>query len=180
MYNRITISTWLTIARILSVPWLVKAIVWQEWSKALILLLFAAITDMLDGFLARLLSQQTTLGALLDPVADKFLTVSCFAATTYVGLLPSWFFVLSFCKEVFQIIGAAWFYAVTGGSAMHANALGKAAMVGQVLIMGWLFIAAVFNLVSSTFTAVSMCIVAVLMVLSLIVYAYQGLKRGML
>lgn len=176
--QEITFSTWLTIVRIVSIPWLVKAILFHEWRVALFLLICAAITDILDGFLARLWLQQTTLGALLDPVADKLLTVSCFAAVSHVGLIPGWFFKLSVVKEVVQVLGASLLYAATGGKAKSANFLGKLAMVGQVIIIGWLLISAAFKVVPSPYLVGTMSIVALLMILSLLVYVYQELNGG--
>ena len=69
----LTISNVLTVLRILLVPVIVVGISHHLWSFVFVLFLVAGLTDMLDGYLARWLNEQTTLGACLDPIADKIL-----------------------------------------------------------------------------------------------------------
>lgn len=74
--KRITVSTALTLARIALVPFIVTAMIGDRWGLACALFIIAAITDALDGALARWRNEQTFLGASLDPLADKFLIVA--------------------------------------------------------------------------------------------------------
>jgi len=75
--------------------------------KALIVLVISAITDALDGFLARILKQQTVLGAYLDPIADKALLISCFITLSIKGIIPGWLTVIVISRDCIILIGIA-------------------------------------------------------------------------
>ena len=75
------IPNFLSLLRIILVPVFVIFLIQSEYDKALITFTVAGITDALDGTLARLLKCQTTLGAYLDPIADKLLLVTSFVYT---------------------------------------------------------------------------------------------------
>ena len=70
----------------------------KEW-LALVIFLFAAGTDLLDGYIARSRGQVTTLGTLLDPIADKLLTVSAFVSLVELRLAPAWMVVMIVGRE---------------------------------------------------------------------------------
>ncbi len=82
----------LTVLRILTTPVALYFYVTQNYGFCAIAVLFAALTDFFDGVLARKLGQCTTLGALLDPVADKFFEMSFTLVMGYLGDLP-WYYV---------------------------------------------------------------------------------------
>jgi cardiolipin synthase len=136
--RRFTIPTALTLGRIVLGTILLGTILAQWWMCSLVLLICAAITDILDGYLARLLDDQTLLGALLDPLADKLLTIGSFFALMYIHRIPGWFFVLTVIKECLQLCGAgSFFYRFYGMVSIQATWLGKAAMVGQTVLIGF-------------------------------------------
>lgn len=101
----ITLPNVLTISRIALTP----AIGYFIWSgmntEALYCFAAAAVTDLLDGVLARSLKQQSHLGAILDPVADKLLMTTCFVALYKVGVLPIWLFGSFICRDMGLLIG---------------------------------------------------------------------------
>lgn len=137
----------LTIARIFLVPLLVAALVQDPTTYslaplgipleignsmvALTIFLVAALTDLLDGYLARKWSQVTTLGMLLDPVADKLLISSALIALVEVRMVPGWMVILIVARE-FAISGLR-SIASTEGYVIPASDLGKSKMVLQVL-----------------------------------------------
>lgn len=86
----LTIPNVLTSSRILITP----VIGYQIWngmhSHALLCFSVAALTDLLDGFIARRFNQGSRIGAILDPIADKFLLVACFIALNHAQLMPLW------------------------------------------------------------------------------------------
>jgi len=94
----------LTLLRILLVPIIVIFLMQGAFLKALIVLAVSGLTDALDGFLARILNQQTVLGAYLDPIADKALLVSCFVTLSIKGVIPGWFTVIVISRD-FIILG---------------------------------------------------------------------------
>src|SRR5579863_5772212 len=96
--RRITTATMFTIARILLTPIIVYLMIAQCWRSASLFFIIAALTDVIDGFLARHFNQKTFLGACLDPVADKIFLFSCFFTLFFINsaffYVPAWFIAL--------------------------------------------------------------------------------------
>ena len=84
----------ITVVRILLVVPVAWALLQQQYVIALVLFFVAGVSDGLDGFLAKQFNWTSRLGAILDPLADKALLVTCYAALAWVGLLPVWLLVL--------------------------------------------------------------------------------------
>jgi cardiolipin synthase len=82
------IPNFLTLLRIILVPVLVIFLINKAFLNALILFSCLGLTDALDGFLARILNQQTVLGSYLDPIADKVLLTRCFLALAILKVIP--------------------------------------------------------------------------------------------
>jgi cardiolipin synthase len=97
----------LTLLRILLVPVVVIFLMQGAFLKALVVLAFSGITDALDGFLARILHQQTVLGAYLDPIADKALLASCFVTLSIKGIIPGWLTVIVISRDFIILVGIA-------------------------------------------------------------------------
>lgn len=95
----------LTLGRIVMVPIVVMLIAAGRYQAAFWCFVAAGITDGVDGYLARKLDQRTTLGAYLDPLADKALLVSIYLTLGIVGHLPTWLVVLVVSRDV-MIVGA--------------------------------------------------------------------------
>jgi cardiolipin synthase (CMP-forming) len=176
--ERITFSTLLTLVRIALVPCMVVAMLHDAWGLAFSLFVVAAITDMLDGFLARLLKQETFLGACLDPLADKLLTLAIFSTLTFAQAplfpIPLWFLVLVLCKELTQIVGAFIIYRVRGRIYVAPSALGKVAMIVQTVFIGWLFACYFFGWVPVKIYYAMLAGVLVIVFASLVQYVRIG------
>jgi cardiolipin synthase len=99
------IPNFLTLMRIILVPVLVIFLINKSFLKALILFTCLGLTDALDGFLARILNQQTVLGSYLDPIADKVLLTSCFLALAILKVIPGWLAVVVISRDVIIILG---------------------------------------------------------------------------
>jgi cardiolipin synthase len=84
------LANWLTVLRILLIPVFVSLLVYQQRGPALAVFLAAALTDLLDGYVARHRGSQSRLGAFLDPLADKLLLMSSFVTLTWLRVLPFW------------------------------------------------------------------------------------------
>ncbi len=117
-------------------PWV---LITKEW-LALPIFLVAALTDLLDGIIARRRGQVSTLGTLLDPVADKLLISAAFISLVELGLLPAWMVVLIVGRE-FAVSGLR-SIAAAEGYTIEASDLGKTKMVMQVVAVGFLLAAA--------------------------------------
>ncbi len=133
----------LTLLRIFFVPLLVAALVQEDMSIdsggvqlskefiALAIFLVAAATDLLDGYLARKWSQVTTVGTLLDPIADKLLISAALISLVQIRRLPGWLVILIIGRE-FAVSGLR-SIAAAEGYMIRASELGKSKMVAQVV-----------------------------------------------
>jgi CDP-diacylglycerol---glycerol-3-phosphate 3-phosphatidyltransferase len=133
----------LTLLRIFLVPLVVAALVQQnlrlQFGKQLVVandffavtvFLAAAFTDLLDGYLARRWKQVTTVGTLLDPVADKLLISAALISLVEIRLLPGWMVILIIGRE-FAVSGLR-SIAAAEGYTIKAGELGKSKMMLQV------------------------------------------------
>jgi CDP-diacylglycerol--glycerol-3-phosphate 3-phosphatidyltransferase len=133
----------LTLLRIFFVPLLVVVLLthspnvtlwgvlvqFEEWG--VLILAVAAATDWLDGFIARRRGEVTTLGILLDPIADKLLITAAFISLADMNLVPAWMVVIIIGRE-FTVLGLR-NIASAEGFTIEASALGKTKMVLQVV-----------------------------------------------
>jgi len=95
----------LTLLRIILVPIIVIFLIQGAFLRALLLFTVAALTDALDGFLARILDQQTLLGAYLDPIADKGLLASSFVTLSILHIIPGWLAVIVISRDFIILLG---------------------------------------------------------------------------
>jgi cardiolipin synthase len=114
------------------VPVFATAFLYGERYLAAGLFLAAAITDVLDGYIARISRKETKLGALLDPLADKLLLLSAFGLLAYRHDVPFWAMVIVISKEVVVVGGWMLRNFITRRSSAVPSFLGKVATVGQV------------------------------------------------
>lgn len=147
-----TLANALTLLRIFFVPLLLAVLLrkqiyletpWITLSKesvALPIFLVAALTDLLDGIIARRRRQVTTLGTLLDPVADKLLISAAFISLVELGLVPAWMVVVIVGRE-FAVSGLR-SIAAAEGYTIEASELGKTKMAMQVIAVSLLLVGA--------------------------------------
>ncbi|BBP05304.1 CDP-alcohol phosphatidyltransferase [Sulfuriferula plumbiphila] len=88
--RQLNIPNSLTLLRLVLVPVVVRLLTVGYYDWALWVFIAAALSDALDGFLARVLDQRTELGATLDPIADKLMLLSTLAVLVWLALLPGW------------------------------------------------------------------------------------------
>jgi CDP-diacylglycerol--glycerol-3-phosphate 3-phosphatidyltransferase len=122
----------LTLSRIFLVPLLVTVLLTKyDVRIAAAIFLAASMTDLLDGYLARKTGQVTTLGTLLDPVADKLLISSAFISLVQLQVVPAWVVVIIVGRE-FAVTGLR-SIAAAEGYTIRASDLGKTKMFSQVV-----------------------------------------------
>ncbi len=129
-----TIASYISVARVLMIPvflYFFTSPGGRVWSVAI--LLIAGASDMLDGYLARSRNEVSTLGKILDPVADKLMVVSAVAALMVTGELPYWLGFALFAKELALVIGGARYYLIHR-ELLSASYIGKTATV--ILYLG--------------------------------------------
>lgn len=122
----------LTVIRICLAPFLVAAILQNNFALGFGLFIAAGLSDALDGVLARTLKQRTVLGQYLDPIADKLLLSTLFLVLMYKGLIPTTVTVLVFGRDVAILLVAAVLYAVADRREFGPSILGKANTIAQV------------------------------------------------
>ncbi len=180
----------LTLARIFFVPLVVAALVQEHRvyelrlfgllielgneMLALVIFLIAALTDMLDGYLARKWSQITTLGMLLDPIADKLLISASLIALVEVRAVPAWMVILIIGRD-FAISGLR-SIAMSEGYLIPASDLGKSKMVLQVAAVG-MAMASMRHAEWRTLTTIVLWAAVVFTLVSAIDYARQFWRR---
>ena len=136
--SRLTLANQLTILRIMLVPAFVLLLVYQRLGTALLVFLVAGITDALDGLAARLSGQRTSLGAWLDPMADKLLLVTTFIMLTLPAVpltnhLPVWLTVLVISRDVVIVAFVAIVNLAVGPRTFTPSLLGKSATACFIL-----------------------------------------------
>jgi CDP-diacylglycerol--glycerol-3-phosphate 3-phosphatidyltransferase len=128
-----TLPNYITIFRMLLVPFLVAVLLTKFPEKEIvgcIIFSLAAITDYLDGYLARSKKQITSLGTLLDPLADKLLISAAFISLVELHKAPAWMVVIIVGRE-FAVTGLR-MSALAEGFIIKASALGKYKTTVQV------------------------------------------------
>ena len=136
--NTLSFANQLTLGRLLLVPVLVILVIYGHSGWALITFILAGITDGLDGIIARRSGKLTSLGALLDPMADKLLLVSTFVVLTMPGLdlanrLPIWLTVLVISRDVIIVVTVAIVNLAVERFTFRPSMLGKAATFVYIL-----------------------------------------------
>jgi cardiolipin synthase (CMP-forming) len=133
----LTAANQLTILRMLLIPAFVILLLYGYRGWALVSFLVAGITDLLDGLIARRAGQKTTLGAWLDPMADKLLLVTMFVMLTLPGIglanrLPLWFTVLVISRDVAIVLTVAVVNLAVGPRTFRPSIYGKMATATYV------------------------------------------------
>lgn len=123
----------LTLLRLFSIPFLVDAILHRRFQAALAILFLAALTDAVDGALARRFGITTGAGAYFDPIADKLLLSSVYVSLAAAGSVPVWLVVLIFSRDVMILAAAAVALRWTGLRRFPPSILGKASTFFQIV-----------------------------------------------
>jgi CDP-diacylglycerol--glycerol-3-phosphate 3-phosphatidyltransferase len=177
-----TTANKITVVRILMIPVFVTLAIYygesiqegnpQDWMRftAITVFLLAAISDGLDGYVARRYNQRSSLGVILDPIADKGLLLSGIITLSisnwsqvdpHYGKFPAWFPVLVITRDAVILIGSAVLHVLNGTVRVRPSWTGKVATVLQMAAIAWVmlqihilpliyvvFAAGVFTLVS--------------------------------
>ena len=156
-----TTANKITVVRILMIPVFVTMAIYYgesikrgdplEWQRfaAIIIFILAAVSDGLDGYVARRYNQRSTLGVYLDPIADKGLLLSGIITLSIrnwsdinpdYGRFPAWFPVLVISRDAVILVGAIILYVLNGKVHVKPNWTGKVATVLQMVAIGWVML----------------------------------------
>jgi len=156
-----TTANKITVVRILMIPAFVTMAIYYgqsiqrgaplEWQRlaAIIIFLLAAVSDGLDGYVARRYNQRSSLGVILDPIADKGLLLSCIITLSITnwseldpdyGRFPAWFPVLVITRDTVILVGAVVLHLLNGKVQVKPNWTGKVATVCQMCAIAWVML----------------------------------------
>ena len=132
-----TLPNLLTALRIVLMPF----VAWYLWQgdveRAFWVFVVAAVTDLLDGNLARLLNQRTVLGAWLDPIADKLMLLTSTSMLCLTDLLPMWLLWTVLAKDAVILAGAEAYRRLTGGLDVRPTISGKVATAMEFILISF-------------------------------------------
>jgi cardiolipin synthase len=152
-----TTANKITVVRILMIPVFVTLAIYygdghpQDWMRftAITVFLLAAVSDGLDGYVARRYNQRSTLGAILDPIADKGLLLSGIITLSisnwsqvdpHYGKFPAWFPVLVITRDTVILIGSVVLHILNGKVRVRPSWTGKVATVLQMAAIAWVML----------------------------------------
>ena len=142
-----TLANQITFVRIGMIPIFMLLYHFEFYYYALVVFLLAAMTDFLDGHIARSRNQITDLGKFLDPLADKMLLSAAFVYLTASGLLPPWVTILVLFRE-FAVSGLR--MVLAGKTVIAASLHGKLKTVAQIITVPWLILGFPFGFIVYT------------------------------
>ncbi|PYV26937.1 MAG: hypothetical protein DMG24_05945 [Acidobacteria bacterium] len=129
----LTTANQITILRLIFVPLFAILVVDRRYGAALAVLVLAAVSDFVDGTVARILHQESPLGVALDPIADKILMTTAYLLLTFTGVLPWWVTILVLSRDVGILVTAALISLVAGYRPFRPTLLGKTSTFVQVV-----------------------------------------------
>ncbi len=122
----------LTVLRILLIPVFVGLLLYEHYDSALITLLIAALTDVLDGMAARMTNQRTRLGEYLDPLADKLLLMSAIITLSVLDFIPIWAVIVVVSRDAILLTGTVVANLTETDIDISPTALGKGTTFVQI------------------------------------------------
>lgn len=168
----------LTLTRLFIIPFLVIEILDGHYGVSFALFVLAGVSDGLDGLLARWLSQRTTLGQYLDPIADKLLLSTLFLVLTHVGLIPRYVTVLVFSRDLGILLIATLLFATGSLRDFRPSLFGKLNTLIQIMALLTVLSQKVFaGMHLGTLKDVLVRSIAVLAPLSAAQYAFLVIQR---
>ena len=100
----------LTIIRFILIPFIFMSVIFHHYLIGLVIFTISAITDILDGYIARKYNYITDIGKLIDPLADKLTQIFLLLALSILNILPWWILAIVFVKECVMVISASFLY----------------------------------------------------------------------
>ena len=170
----IFIPNLLSIIRIGLVYPILNNIYLNNFELSIVFFVLAAITDAMDGFLARKMNWQTDLGTILDPIADKLLLSGTIFILWLNQYIPFYIFIIFIGRDVAILLGAAIQMTLNELNTPMPNLLGKLTTSLQIIYIGVIFLKEIFGLEFSIYVLDILIILVTIM--SLLVYAFSWYK----
>jgi cardiolipin synthase len=173
----LSIPNLITVLRILMVPVVVWSIATGRMQLAFLLFLAAAISDAVDGFLAKRFGMTTELGAYLDPLADKVLIVSIYVTLGITGVIPLWIVILVVSRDFMIVGGIMLSWLVDRPVAIRPHAVSKFNTGVQIFFACWVLGALGYGFEPEPVLTLVMALVAVLTLVSVGLYLADWVRH---
>src|SRR6266404_5254860 len=145
MQGRIwTVPNQITLLRLGFLPIFLILISYEHYRWALAVLVLAGLSDGIDGLLARQLNQRSSLGAYLDPIADKLLLSSSFVILAFKKEIAWWLTIIVISRDVLLLIVAAVIILIAGYRPFPPSLLGKLTTASQIILVFAVVLAAAY------------------------------------
>ena len=137
--GQVTLANKISIVRIILIPFFITAVAYSRMDLALLVFAAAVISDGADGFIARALKQQTQLGTILDPIADKLLLTTAYICLSMVGNIPQhlrmppYVPIIVISRDVIIVIGSIMVYVFKGDIKISPSIIGKVTTFFQMM-----------------------------------------------
>jgi cardiolipin synthase len=125
----------LTFVRILLIAPFAAGLMNANYRLALVIFVFAAVTDAFDGFLARHFNWRSRFGAVADPLADKALLITAYLVLTITGVFPVWLFLLVLGRDLLIVCGALAYHYGVGRFDIQPSIPGKLNTFIQIVVV---------------------------------------------
>ena len=173
----LSIPNLITLARILLVPVVVWAMASGQMRIAFLLFAAAAVSDGVDGFLAKRFGMKTELGAYLDPLADKVLIVSIYVTLGITAVIPLWIVILVVSRDI-MIVGAIILSWLVGRPVkIKPHIVSKLNTAAQILFAALVLASHGYNFDAEPLLTLVMALVAVLTLLSVGLYLAEWVRH---
>ena len=173
----VNIPNTITLIRILLVPLFIIYLQKHLFMLSLIVFIVAAISDGLDGMFARFFNQRTSLGAYLDPIADKMLLVSAFITLSIQGIIPFWLSVIVISRDILIMTGVLICTMTEIKVKIQPSMISKFTTVAQLFTI---FISLLYQIISpalsTNWTHALYGVTSILTITSGLHYIYKGLN----
>lgn len=166
----------LTLLRLCCVPPIVILVRSGEYHSAAGIFLFAAVTDLADGYVAKRFNGITTFGAVLDPIADKLLMASVFITLAVEGLLPGWIVLLVIGRDLLIAFGTLALRLMVGSFKIEPLLLGKLSTFTQIVLAGAVLAALTVHPPLAAWLDALLIVTAGLVVASAIGYCFMAVR----
>ncbi|HPD55670.1 MAG TPA: CDP-diacylglycerol--glycerol-3-phosphate 3-phosphatidyltransferase [Smithellaceae bacterium] len=171
------IPNFLSVLRIVLVPVIIIFLLQEMYLEALVTFGIAGLTDVLDGVIARAFNRQTTVGAFIDPLADKLLLSSMYITLAIIGLIPSWLTVLVISRDFIITLGILVLYMMSVKYEMKPAFISKVTTVLQIAtILFALLYQFIGHLISYKWVEIFFWITAAFTIASGFTYITKGIK----
>lgn len=177
----LNVSNIITTLRLFLAPVIIWGMYYRFWVFSFFIFVIGAATDLVDGYLARLLGEQTHLGRMLDPVADKIFLVSSFFSLSFINTpsfqVPPWFVGLIVVREMFILLGSLFLILYCKNFEVKPILWGKLTTFFQILFIAWIFACYFFSWIPVKTYKISLILLACYSIISFLAYAKIGLAQ---